>query len=219
MLNRPSSRLRRSGVVLSPRAAPHAQDSPLLAAMRDEMTRSMAELRMKGEPAPDFIEYEIDDFASMRAIARIGGMVDDLADRSRTLRGAGAGRRLRFRQLAVRHAGSRSGRGPAQSDSASLDDNYDAIRRQIWLTTDAAYKRAVSVFARKKATFQNRRGHRYIPDFSRETPIQTLQRRAASPSDVRGSIRRSSFPRYSPRTRSSTPRKSGSRRPTARGIT
>ena len=40
--------------------------------------------------------------------------------------------------------------------TAPLDDNYDAIRRQIWLTTDAAYKRAVSVFARKKATFQNR---------------------------------------------------------------
>ena len=35
--------------------------------------------------------------------------------------------------------------------SVPLDDNYDAIRRQIWLATDAAYKRAVSVFAKKKA--------------------------------------------------------------------
>ena len=67
------------------RPAPRAQDSPLLAAMQDEMQRSMAELRMKGEPAPYYIEYEIDDLASMRAVARLGGVVDDLADRSRTL--------------------------------------------------------------------------------------------------------------------------------------
>jgi len=64
----------------------------------------------------------------------------------------------------------------SQSDlPASLDDNYDAIRRQLWLTTDAAYKRAVSVFARKKATYQNRAADAdVLPDFSRETPVATV---------------------------------------------
>ena len=65
-------------LVLSPAVAPRAQDSPLLSAMQDEMQRSMAELRMKGEPAPYHIEYEIDDLASMRAVARFGGIVDDI---------------------------------------------------------------------------------------------------------------------------------------------
>ena len=55
--------------------------------MRDEMTRSMAGLRMNGEPAPYYIEYEIDDIVSMRAIARLGGIVDDVTDHTRTLRG------------------------------------------------------------------------------------------------------------------------------------
>jgi hypothetical protein len=41
-----------------------------------------------------------------------------------------------------------------------LDDSYDAMRRQMWLATDTAYKRAVGVFARKKAAFQNRAGRR-----------------------------------------------------------
>jgi len=72
-------------LVLSPAPAPRAQDSPILSAMQDEMQRSMSELRMKGEPAPYHIEYEIDDLASMRAVARLGGIVDDLADHSRTL--------------------------------------------------------------------------------------------------------------------------------------
>src|SRR5205085_593157 len=59
--------------------------------------------------------------------------------------------------------------------TASLDDDYDAIRRQIWLTTDAAYKRAVSVFAKKKAAFQNRAAGDAIADFSKEKPIEMIQ--------------------------------------------
>src|SRR5207344_2031027 len=59
--------------------------------------------------------------------------------------------------------------------AVTLDDDYDVIRRQIWMATDAAYKRAVSVFARKKAAFQNRVGVDAIPDLSREMPVATVQ--------------------------------------------
>ena len=151
--------------------APHAQESPLLSAMRDEMTRSMADLRMKGEPAPYYIEYEIDDVVSMRAIARLGGIVDDVTDHTRTLR-------VQVRVGDYAFDSSRfvtQDRGGATGGAtAPLDDNYDAIRREIWLTTDTAYKRAVSVFAKKKAAFQNRASADQIPDFSRETPVVTV---------------------------------------------
>ncbi len=80
---------------------------------------------------------------------------------------------------------------PSQSElPASLDDNYDAIRRQIWLTTDAAYKRAVSIFAKKKATFQNRaEAADVLPDFSRETPVDdaAARRGRCRPQEARGS--------------------------------
>ncbi len=56
----------------------------------------------------------------------------------------------------------------------TLDDDYPALRRRIWLATDAAYKRAVDVYARKKASFQNRVNTNPVPDFSRETPIEQL---------------------------------------------
>jgi len=162
-------------LVLSPAASPRAQDSPLFSAMQDEMQRSMAELRMKGEPAPYYIQYRVDDISSMRALARLGGIVDDLADRNRTLE-------VQVRVGEYMFDSSRfvtqdRGTAPPQSDlPASLDDNYDAIRRQLWLTTDAAYKRAVSIFAKKKATFQNRvETADVLPDFSRETPVVTLE--------------------------------------------
>src|SRR5205823_15042205 len=73
-------------LVLSPASRPRAQDSPLLSAMQDEMKLSMADLRVKGEPPPYYIEYVIDEVASMRAVARLGGLVDDLIDHGRTLR-------------------------------------------------------------------------------------------------------------------------------------
>src|SRR4051812_47630331 len=133
-----------AALVLWPASAPHAQDSPLLAAMQDEMKRSMAELRMKGEPDPYFIEYEIDDLASMRVVARLGGVVDDLADRGRTLQVQVRVGDYAFDSSRFVTQDRGAGVVPVLSDlPTSLDDDYDAIRRQIWLTTDAAYKRAV----------------------------------------------------------------------------
>ena len=157
-------------LVLSPAPRLRAQDSPLFSAMQDEMKRSMADLRVKGEPAPYYISYEIDDATSMRVVARLGGLVDNLTDRSRTLRV----------QVRVGDYGFDSSRFITQDRAsgditAPLDDDYDAIRRQIWLTTDAAYKRAIGVFAKKKATFLNRATADVIPDFSREQPVETLQ--------------------------------------------
>jgi predicted Zn-dependent protease len=161
-------------LVLSP--APRAQDSPLLSAMQDEMRRSMAELRMNGEPAPYFIEYEIDDLASTRAAARLGATVDDLADHSRTLQVGVRVGEYGFDSSRFVTQDRGAGVVPSLADlTVPLDDNYDAIRRQIWLATDAAYKRAVSVFAKKKATFQNRAATDALADFSKEKPNETLQ--------------------------------------------
>ena len=132
------------GLLLALSPAPRAQETPILSAMRDEMTRSMADLRMKGEPAPYYIEYEIDDISSMRAIARLGGVVDDVSDHSRTLR-------VQVRVGDYQFDSSRfvtqdrGAAGAVASATIPLDDHYDAIRREIWLATDTAYKRAVSV--------------------------------------------------------------------------
>jgi predicted Zn-dependent protease len=163
-------------LVLSKSPAPHAQGSPLLSAMQDEMQRSMAELRMKGEPAPYHVEYEIDDLASMRAVARFGGIVDDLTDHTRTLQVGVRVGEYAFDSSRFLTQDRGGGVVPSLADlTIPLDDNYDAIRRQIWLTTDAAYKRAVSVFAKKKAAFQNRATTDALADFSREKPIEVLQ--------------------------------------------
>ena len=98
-------------VVLSLSPAPRAQESPILSAMRDEMARSMAELRMKGEPAPYYIEYEIDDIsldARHRAARRHRRRRRRIT--RRTLRVQVRVGDYAVRQLALRHPGSRRGR-------------------------------------------------------------------------------------------------------------
>lgn len=154
-----------------------AQDSPTMRAMADELARSMSSLKLPDQPAPYFIEYEVQDRVSTRVTARLGALVEDLEGRNRVLRVSVRVGSYDFDNslFGAGTTGGVIGLSADGSTTAPLDDNYDTMRRQIWLATDAAYKRAVGVFARKRAAFQNRvGGGDVVPDFSRETPQQTL---------------------------------------------
>src|SRR5581483_9422252 len=55
-------------------SAQTAQVSPIVAAMHDEMARSMAELRMKDAPAPYYIAYELQDRTMVDVSGRLGAV-------------------------------------------------------------------------------------------------------------------------------------------------
>ena len=153
---------------------PRAQESAIFVAMQDEMRRSMAELRMKGEAPPYFIGYEVLDRTMSDVSGRLGAVVETPPRRARTLRvevrvGDYAFDSSRF---VVQGFGGAALTG--ETVIAPLDDDYGAMRRELWLTTDTAYKRAITMFARKKAAFQNRAAGEPLPDFSREPAVETL---------------------------------------------
>lgn len=161
---------------LSAARAPLAQTHPVLAAMHDELERSMASLRLRDQPPPYFVEYEVVERAATRVTASMGALVEDLNGRSRVLRVGVRVGDYDFDSSLFNAPGSGGGVVTLSADgriSAPLDDDYAAMRRQIWLATDAAYKRAVSIFARKKAAFQNRANDAEVPDFSQEEPQET----------------------------------------------
>jgi predicted Zn-dependent protease len=150
-----------------------AQESSTIAAMHDEMQRSMAELRMKGEAAPYYIAYEVLDRTVSDFLGRLGSLVENPPRRARTLRvevrvGDYAFDSSRF---VVQGFGGAALTG--ETVMAPIDDDYDAMRREIWLATDTAYKRAVTMFARKKAAFQNRTASDPTPDFSKYPAVET----------------------------------------------
>lgn len=143
----------------------------MLAAMRDELKRSMSGLRLTGEPAPYYIDYTVEDASTLRVTARLGALLDDTVERDRTLEVDVRVGDYAFDSSRFVVQNRPGGGGTAV---APLDDDYDVMRRQIWLATDAAYKRAVGIFARKKAAFQNRAGVDAIPDLSQEAPMETV---------------------------------------------
>ena len=61
-------------LTLAPPSPLGAQESPTLAAMQDELKRSIADLRLKDEPAPYYIAYEIEDVSETSMQARLGAV-------------------------------------------------------------------------------------------------------------------------------------------------
>jgi TldD protein len=133
------------GVMLSAHAnATPFDDNPTLRAMKDELERSM-QLQLPNFPKPYYIAYSMWDFRRVRAIARFGELVDSDARPSRTV------------DIDLR-VGDRSFDNSNTADSShtrsitlTRDDNYDAVRRDLWLATDAYYKQAVEALERKRA--------------------------------------------------------------------
>ena len=165
-------------VLLAPSPTPRSrrQESPLLQAMRDELTRAMTGLRIAGQPAPYYIAYTLEDVAGRHMQATLGALVGDGRRRSRTVRvdvrvGDYARDSSRFVSF---------DRDPGVSSmyamgvvEAPLDDDVAVLRRQLWLVTDAAYRKALATFAKKQAALQNQASPDPVPDWSRETPQTT----------------------------------------------
>jgi len=153
--------------------------------MQDELQRSMTGLRMKGEAAPYYIAYEVLDRTLFDVSGRLGSMIENPPRHARTLRVEVRVGDYDFDSSRFVVQGFGGAALTGETVIAPLDDDYDALRREIWLTTDSAYKRAITMFARKKAAFQNRTSSDPLPDFSNEAPVETILPLLIPPGGVR----------------------------------
>jgi predicted Zn-dependent protease len=154
---------------------PAAKDDVVLRAMRDELKRSMEKLRLEELQKPYFIAYRIDDTESGWASAGFGALLSSGEDHRRWLAvevRVGDYKLDNTNFLGMPGAG-RSGvlRGFRGRTALALEDDYDEIRRKLWLATDAAYKKAVETMARKQAALKNRTREEELPDFSKEEVV------------------------------------------------
>src|SRR4029077_8447193 len=112
-------------------SAAASSSDPVLQAMLEELARSKS-LKMENVPPPYYIEYRISDVDEYDADAAFGALRTSHRTRARVLR-------------AVVRVGdykqdSYFGSGMGQAEIVPLDDDPVALRRQIWLATDNAYK-------------------------------------------------------------------------------
>ncbi len=151
-----------------------AQDDAVVKAMRDELDRSMIKLQLENLEKPYFIAYKVTDTESRGANASFGSLTNSHDNHGRSL---SVEVRVGDYKIDNKHFFSYSfgGNGVvrfAGYEPLPLDDNYDELRRQIWLATDAAYKKALEDIAKKRAALENRNRTEDIPDFSHEKPAK-----------------------------------------------
>jgi len=150
------------------------KEDVLLKALEDEMNRSMEKLQLKDMEKPYYIEYAVEDAETFVIKAVFGAIVESDQDRSRLLR---VGLRVGSYDLDnSEFAGGRSlysmiGGRPTQ---LVLEDDYAALRHDMWLATDGAYKQALEQLAAKRSFIKTKVQPEEIPDFSREEATKTI---------------------------------------------
>lgn len=139
----------------------------LEAALALELARS-AELQLPDEPPPYFVAYDVLDGDVRSALGEDGGLVTSTLERFRNLRVE-----VRVGDYALDSSNFRAFGEPdgVVSRRLPVSDDEVALRREVWLATDVAYKQAVEQMSRKKAARQSNPEPR-PPDFSQVPPLK-----------------------------------------------
>lgn len=156
--------------------APHAQatpfdDGPTLRAMKDELERSM-QLQLPSFPKPYYIAYSLWDIRRVNVVASFGELVDSDVRPVRTL-----DIDLRVGDPSFDNSNA-SDTPDRRSITLPRDDDYDAVRRELWQATDRYYKQAVETLERKRAVAKaETKNAEDVGAFSKEKPSHIIDTR------------------------------------------
>jgi len=143
-----------------------ATSDPVLQAMREELARSKSQLKMENVPPPYYIEYRVTDLDFYEAEAAFGALRQAQRSRARSAR------------VVVRvgdyKQDSYFGAGMGTVDLAPLEDNPIALRHQLWLATDQAYKQASEALANKKAVLSRFTADQPFEDFAHAPSLESI---------------------------------------------
>ena len=145
---------------------PSVDDDPVLQAMRTELERSKSALKLEGMAAPYYIDYHVTDMDAHAAEAAFGALRTDVR------------MRFRFLRVVVRVGDYKQdsffGQGQGTMDFMPLDDDLVALRHQIWLATDNAYKAATEALTAKQAKLKQYSVDQPVDDFVRAEPVVSI---------------------------------------------
>ena len=150
----------------TPPAHVAASGDALLEALLTELDRSKAQLRMDQVDPPYYIEYRVNDVDDYSAEAAFGALRENQRVRYRVIR------------VVVRigdyKQDSYYGIGMGETNILPLDDDPIALRHQIWLATDDAYKEAVQALTEKRAALKQFSAEASPVDDFAKAPIVSL---------------------------------------------
>ncbi len=172
--------MKRALCLLALAAAAFGQEDVVVKAMGDELARSMAQLRLEGLDKPYFISYRVLDVDGATVSASLGQLTASNVSRSRFMTV-----QVRVGDYKLDNTNFIAGR-PAEANlhTLPLDADYEQIRRQIWLATDAEYKQACAALAAKRSVLERRKSAPALPDFTRQSPVKVSDSAAPLQIDV-----------------------------------
>ncbi len=137
-----------------------------LRAMRDELERSKARLRIENQERPFYIEYRLLDVDVRAVTASFGALLSSQTSRNRFMSvDVRVGDYMLDSSKFTSDDGFRGFIGSA--GQVGIDRDYPSLRQDLWLATDQAYKEALVRLSRKRGYIQSLARQPDIPDFSR----------------------------------------------------
>jgi TldD protein len=153
-------------VMMAAKAA--AKGDPLLDALLVELERSKNQLKMDQLQTPYYIEYRVSDVEDFAADAAFGATREDQKVHVRLLRVVV--------RLGDYKQDSYFGQGIGDNMLLPLDNDPIALRHQIWLATDEAYKSAGEALTQKQSILKQFSAEEHpVDDFAKATPIQLVE--------------------------------------------
>jgi TldD protein len=144
-----------------------ASPDPVIRAMCEELERSKLQMKMDNVAAPYYIEYRLSDVAEYSAEATFGALRQNQLTHGRGVR------------VVVRvgdyKQDSYYGPGLGVVEFAPLDNDDIALRRQLWMATDRAYKMASEALAGKKALLSQYSAEQPFDDFAKAPALQSIE--------------------------------------------
>ncbi len=128
------------------------EDNVILRAMKDELKRSMEEIKYDNHDRPFFISYGITDSKNLSVYATLGALVqsNEYQNRDKSVRVLVGNYEFNDESL----DNNLYSEGTANEIQLPLDDDYFGIRRALWTTTDVVYKGAAQKYKKHQATLK-----------------------------------------------------------------
>jgi len=139
---------------------------PVMRALQEEMQRSKAQLKLEQMASPYYIDYRVFDIDEKTAEASFGAIRSQVHSHVRVAR------------VVVRVGDYKQdsfyGNGEGIVILAPLDEDILALRHQVWLATDQAYKSATEALSAKQAKLKQFTIDQPADDFAQADSVQYI---------------------------------------------
>jgi hypothetical protein len=153
---------------------PYNQEE-IFRAMRDEIKRSMIDLKLESLAKPYYVAYTLRLRHSQRVSSVLGSLVDSSSNYFAVLNvelriGDYKIDNTNFFDVGLGFFGSSDDEEGFKNRNIPFEVSYQNLRRELWLATDAAYKQNSEIYSKKLSAMQNRIRKDTIPDFIKVEP-------------------------------------------------